>query len=291
VPSAASSVRPTAAGQPPGDPVIELPLTEGSLRIAVMGDSGTGGSAQYQLAVTMARFQERFPFMSVLMMGDNLYGSEDAEDYESKFERPYKELLDRGVKFYASLGNHDEPSQRHYRNFNMGGRAYYSFKLGEQDARFFALDSNYMDKEQLEWLRDELSKSEERWKICFFHHPIYSSGGRHGPDLALREYVEPLFLEYGVDVVFTGHEHFYERIKPQHGIVYFVSGGAGKLRKGDIRETPVTAKGFDRDYHFVLLEIVGDQMYFQTVSRTGATVDSGTIPDRVTSATEDSPRD
>jgi hypothetical protein len=270
-----------------GPPVIDLPMLEGSLRLAVIGDSGTGDHEQYEIARMMSIVQEQFPFKAVLMMGDNLYGSEKPEDYDEKFERPYKELLDRGVKFYASLGNHDELSQRLYRNFNMDGRAYYTFKPGD-DVRFFAINSSYFDDEQREWLRDELSKSEERWKICFFHHPIYSSGGRHGPDLALREYLEPLFLQYGVDVVFTGHEHFYERIKPQHGIVYFISGGAGKLRQGDIQKSPITAKGFDQDRHFMLVEIAGDLMYFQTISRTGITVDQGQIPDRETAATDGS---
>ena len=80
----------------------------------------------------------------------------------------------------------------------------------------------------------------------FFHHPLYSSGASHGSDTALRDQLEPLFIKYGVDAVFAGHEHFYERIKPQKGIYYFVSGGAAKLRKGDIQRTNLTEKGFDR---------------------------------------------
>ncbi len=256
--------------------------------MAVIGDSGTGDKEQYQVGEMMARFHQLFPFETVLMLGDNLYGSEDPEDYEEKFELPYKELLDRGVKFYASLGNHDEASQRHYKGFNMGGQTYYTFTRGEQDVRFFAINSSYFDAEQIEWLRDELSKSKERWKIPFFHHPIYSSGGRHGPDLPLREQLEPLFIQYGVDAVLTGHEHFYERIKPQHGIVYFISGGAAKLRKGNIRKSEITATGFDRDRHFMLMEIVGDHLYFQTISRTGLTVDSGVVSDREIQATASS---
>jgi Calcineurin-like phosphoesterase len=285
--SSCTPTKPAAAQPSTPDPKIELPLEEGSLRLAVIGDSGTGDREQYQVADTMVRFHEKFPFDAVLMLGDNLYGSEDPEDYEEKFELPYKKLLDEGVKFYASLGNHDEASQRHYKNFNMGGREYYTFTRGD-DVRFFAINSSYFDAEQLEWLREELSKSKERWKICFFHHPIYSSGGRHGPDLPLREQLEPLFVQHGVDAVFAGHEHFYERIKPQNGIVYFISGGAGKLRKGNIRTSDITATGFDRDRHFMLVEIAGGQLHFQTISRTGLTVDSGVVPDRDIQATESS---
>jgi hypothetical protein len=276
-----------ANGQPASTALkIELPLAEKSLKMAVIGDSGTGDKEQYQVAETMVAAWKLFPFDTVLMLGDNLYGDEDPKDYEKKFERPYKALLDEGVKFYASLGNHDEASQRLYDKFNMGGREYYSFTRGDHDVRFFALNSSYFDEKQLEWLREELSKSKERWKICFFHHPIYSSGGRHGPDLPLREQLEPLFIQYGVDAVFAGHEHFYERIKPQNGIAYFISGGAAKLRKGNIRKSDLTAAGFDRDRSFMLVEIDGDRLYFQTLSRTGVTVDSGVFEDRQIETTE-----
>ena len=88
---------------------------------------------------------------------------------------PYKPLLDAGVKFYASLGNHDSPEQRLYKFYNMDGKRYYSFKAPKQDVRFFALESTYMDKDQLAWLEKELDGSREDWKIAFFHHPLYSS--------------------------------------------------------------------------------------------------------------------
>jgi predicted phosphodiesterase len=251
------------------------------VRFAVIGDAGTGGLAQVEVAKTLAAFREPFAFTFVLMLGDNLYGEETPRDYALKFERPYRALLDAGVAFHAVLGNHDQPSQRYYRHFNMNGKRYYSFTPeGSKDVRFFALDSNYLDRGQIEWLEDELAKAGERWKICFFHHPLYSSGRRHGPNLELREALEPLFERHGVDVVFQGHEHFYERIEPQKGIHYFISGAAGKLRRSNLREDGPTAKGFDRDYSFMLVEIGAGGLHFQTVARNGATVDKGTLSGR-----------
>ena len=135
-------------------------------------------------------------------------------------------------------------------------------------------------KAQLEWLDKELAKSGSDWKIMFFHHPIYSSGERHGPSLQLRAMLEPLFVKHNVDLVLTGHEHFYERIKPQRGIYYFIVGSSAKLRAGNIAETDITAKGFDKDRAFMLMEVTPDRIYFQTLSRTGATVDSGTLDRR-----------
>jgi hypothetical protein len=250
----------------------------GTLKFAVIGDSGTGDSNQYRLAKVFTDMHQRFPYEFVLMMGDNMYGSENARDFQRKFEIPYKPVLDQGIKFYASLGNHDSTNQKMYKPFNMNGERYYSFKP-KDGVRFFALDSNYMDRTQLQWLEKELAASGSDWKIVYFHHPIYSSGGRHGSDTALRDQLEPLFLKYGVDVVFAGHEHFYERLKPQKGIHYFISGGAGKLRRGDVGGE-FTAKAFDQGYHFMILEIDGDAMHFQVITDQGKTVDSGVITRR-----------
>ena len=257
---------------------LNLPMKDGSLRFVVIGDTGSGAKEQRELANVLLRYREAFPFEFVLMMGDNLYGGETAGDYKTKFENVYKPFLDAKVKFYASLGNHDESNQRFYDHFNMNGNEYYSFKKGK--VAFYALNSNYMDQKQVKWIEDELSKDDAEWKICFFHHPPYSSGKKHGSDGQLREVIEPMFIKHGVDVVFTGHEHFYERIKPQNGIHYFISGAGGKLRPGDVKASTLTEKSFDKDLSFMLIEIVDDQMHFQVISRTGATIDHGVLTTR-----------
>ena len=255
----------------------KLPLKKDSVAFAVIGDNGTGGSAQYEIAQRLTATRVKFPFDFVLMMGDNLYGGDNARDFEKKFEKSYRALLDLGVKFYAALGNHDDPGRQIvYEKFNMGGKKYYSFKP-KDGVRFFALDSNYMDKKQLEWLEGELKASASEWKIAFFHHPIYSSGEKHGSNVELRNVLEPVMVKYGVDVVFTGHEHFYERMKPQKGINYFIVGSSGKLRKGNIGRSALTAKGFDQDNSFMVAEIAGEEMFFQVISRKGQIVDSGTV--------------
>jgi predicted phosphodiesterase len=255
---------------------VQPPAGKDSVRFIVIGDSGTGDRGQYDTAAQMWAAHAVFPYDFAIMVGDNLYGSERPQDFVSKFERPYKPMLDANIPFYASLGNHDDPNQRFYKNFGMGGKRFYTFQKG--DVRFFALDSNYMDKDQQRWLEEELSKSTSKWKIPFFHHPLYSSGATHGSEVDLRTIVEPLFIKYNVNVVFAGHEHFYERIKPQKGIYYFTAGGSAKLREGNIRaNTGLTAKGFDTEQSFMLVEIDGDVMRFQTISRHGKRVDSGEI--------------
>jgi Calcineurin-like phosphoesterase len=254
---------------------LSLPLKPKSVHFAVIGDSGTGEKDQYEVARQMAKYREKFQYDFVLMLGDNIYGGESPADFKAKFEDPYKALLDAGVKFYASLGNHDNPNQRFYKPFNMGEKRYYNFKNG--DAEFFALDSTYMDPQQLDWLQQRLKDSNAAWKICYFHHPIYSDGKFHGPDLDLRAQLEPILVKSGVKLVLSGHEHLYERLKPQKGVNYFILGNSGQLRTHDVRPSANTAKAFDTDRCFMLVEVAGDQLYFQTISRRGDTVDSGVI--------------
>jgi len=254
-----------------------LPGRSGSVRFLVLGDAGTGDREQYEVANQIVRFGTRFPFTFAIMLGDNIYGSERPQDFDTKFTRPYRALIDADVEFHAALGNHDDPNQRYYKPFNLGGNRYRTFKKG--NVRFFVIDSNYLDPAQVKWLEKELSESSSEWKIAYFHHPLYTTA-RRGPEVELRAVLEPLFVKYGVDVVFTGHEHIYERLQPQKGIYYFTVGGAAKLRKGDTRPGSLIAARYDRDRSFLLAEAAGDSLWFQTVSRTGAVVDKGVLTRR-----------
>lgn len=257
---------------------ISLPGRADSIKIAVLGDFGTGDQEQYEVAEQMAKAHAAFPYDLVLALGDNMYGRQRPEDFIDKFERPYATLLSVGVRFQAALGNHDKPENRDYPLYNMGGQRYYTFS--RDFVRFVVLDTNMMEGRQVEWLEATLASASEPWKIVYFHHPLYSNGGRHGSNVELRVVLEPILVRYGVRVVFAGHEHIYERLTPQHGITHFVAGSGGKLRRGDAQPSPTSAAAFDRDQAFMLVEIEGDRLHFQTISRLGATVDAGSIDRR-----------
>jgi predicted phosphodiesterase len=254
---------------------LPLPNRPDSVKFAAFGDMGTGEQGQYEVAKQMVTAHQRFPFDFVIMLGDNMYGSQNPDDFVKKFETPYKPLLDAGVKFYASLGNHDNQSNRFYKFYNMDGQRFYTYV--KKDVRFFVLDTDFLDPPQRTWIENALKSATEPWKICYFHHPLYSDGKTHGSSVDLRVILEPLFLKYGVNVVFSGHDHIYERIKPQKGIYYFVSGSGGQLRKGDTRSSQMNAFSYDQDQTFMLVEIANDDLSFATVTRTGAVVDSGVL--------------
>ena len=264
-----------ASGGAPSAQNPSLPDRPGALKFAVIGDTGTGGRAEYEVAQQMMAPRTRFPFELVIMLGDNIYGK---QDFVEKFERPYAGLLGAGVKFFATLGNHDAPANRDYKNFNMEGRRYFTFT--RNNIQFFVLDSNAVEAAQLDWFEGALKASGDNWKIVYFHHPLYSNAGRHGSDVRLRVALEPMMVRYGVSVVFSGHDHTYERLKPQKGITYFVEGSSGQLSPGDLRQSDSTAVGFDQDQTFMLVEIAGDRLSFEALSRGGQRVDSGVITRR-----------
>ena len=252
------------------------------LRFAVIGDWGTGDGDQTGIGRQMLNTHQRSPFDFVIAAGDNIYPNGSGRYFGKHFESPFAGLLKDRVNFYAVLGNHDVEAGRQdqcqYPLFNMGGACYYKLERGDGLTEFFMLDSTDYDQRQAAWLENSLRDSKAKWKIAVFHHPIYSSGKTHGSNLGLRKQLEPLFTRYGVSVALSGHDHIYERTKPQQGVQYFVSGAGGKVRRGNIdRGSGLSAATFDNDNHFMVFEIEDSLTRYQAISETGAVVDSGSL--------------
>lgn len=251
-------------------------------RFALLGDWGTGGRDQVSTARQMLTWHQRSPFDFVISAGDNVYPNGSGRYFEKHFEQPFADLLRDRVNFYAVLGNHDVDAGREdqcrYPLFNMGGSCYYKLERGNGLAEFFMIDSTDFDSTQAGWLENSLRASRARWKVAVFHHPIYSSARTHGSSVGLRKRIEPLLTRYGVSVVFSGHDHTYERTKPQQGIQYFVSGAGGKCRRGDVdRGSGLVAASYDEDNHFMVIEIDENKLSFQAISETGVVVDNGLV--------------
>jgi len=252
------------------------------ITFAALGDWGTGCDNEAGIAAQILRAHKTSALDFVIGVGDNIYPDGGGRHFVKKFERPYANLLKEGVKFHAVLGNHDvrdgRKDQCQYPLFNMNGQCYYTLKKGDGLVEFFMVDSTDFDATQAGWLEGVLRESTAKWKIAVFHHPIYSSGETHGSDLGLRRSIEPLLTRYGVQAVFSGHDHIYERTKPQQGIQHFVTGAGGKVRSGDINlKSPFRAVSFDQDNHFMQVEIDDQQISFQAISETGEVIDSGAI--------------
>lgn len=259
---------------------FETPTTK--TRFAVVGDFGTGGSDEFAIAAGMLDAHHRSALDLVVAVGDNIYPNGSGRYFKKHFEEPFAGLLKERVKFYAVLGNHDveegRNDQLNYPLFNMGGSNYYSISRNNGLVDFFMLDSTNLDALQLGWLEKSLRESRAIWKFAVLHHPVYSSGKKHGSDLKLRERLEPLFTRYRVQAVFSGHDHVYERTKPQQGIQYFITGAGGKCRRGDIdMKSELRAASYDLDNSFMLIEVDETEMSFKSISQRGDVVDRGII--------------
>ncbi|MEW6127605.1 MAG: metallophosphoesterase [Acidobacteriota bacterium] len=252
------------------------------LRFAVIGDWGTGDTDAINTAKQLITAHQSSALDFVISAGDNVYPNGSGRYFAKCFEQPFSELVKQKIKFYAVLGNHDvregRQDQCQYPLFNMGGMNFYKLEKGAGLADFFMIDSTDYDATQANWLETSLRNSKARWKIATLHHPIYSSGKRHGSDTGLRKKLEPLFTRYGVSVVLSGHDHIYERTKTQQGIQYFVTGAGGKCRRGDVDlKSPFREVSYDEDNHFMVMEIDDKQISFKAISEPGQLIDSGII--------------
>lgn len=248
-------------------------------RFAALGDSGRGTSAQFAVSRQMSAWKPEF----VLHTGDVVYPSGEASSYGPFFVQPYRELIANTV-VYPTLGNHDYRTgkgQPFLDFFEVPRPAaedterYYTFKHG--NVQFFALDTNQSyasGSVQHQWLDAALAASTATWKIPFFHHPPYSSG-EHGSSTAVRAALGPLFEKHKVQLVLTGHDHHYERTKPQNSVVYIVTGGGGaELR--DVKPQAFTALGQSK-HHFVGLTARGKSLIVEAIDQRGAAFDSTTL--------------
>ena len=262
--------------------VLGVTTPSSKTRFAVVGDFGTGGSDEVAIAAGMLDVHRKSALDLVVAVGDNIYPNGSGRHFNKHFEEPFSGLLKERVKFYAVLGNHDveegRKDQVNYPLFNMGGSNYYSISRNNGLVDFFMLDSTDLSTTQLSWLENSLRESKAIWKLAALHHPIYSSGKKHGSDIKVRKQLEPLFTHYRVQAVFSGHDHVYERTNPQQGIQYFITGAGGKCRRGDIDlKSELRASSYDLDNSFMLIEADETEMSFKSINQAGETVDSGII--------------
>lgn len=258
----------------------------GRLSFVALGDNGSGGQQALAVAERMARLYQTAPYGLVTLLGDICYYGDIKSRFDTVFRRPLGPLLDAGVGFELAVGNHDtelrfsddglESIEAQLELLGTPSR-YYSATHGPVE--FFFLDSSipglYGPKatEQTDWLDDALASSTSQWKIVALHHPPYSSG-QHGSTPGAQEKLVPILARRHVDLVLTGHDHDYERTKPQDGVTYVVSGGGCKT-------TPVGRSAFtavsERTLQFLHVDIADDRLTATCVRPDGSAADRFTL--------------
>ena len=276
----------------PGEPVdITLPphawsVTDDHVRLAAIGDNGSGGRQAMAVAERMARTYTQQPFGTVSLLGDISYYGDFDDRYQQVFLAPMRPLLDAGVEFQLALGNHDkgivhdDPSlaaiAAEIELLDVPSR-YYSVTRGPVE--LFYLDSSHPGllgqgaAEQLSWLDDALADSTSPWKILHLHHPPYSSG-THGSTPHVQGTVVPIVRRHQVDLVLSGHDHDYERTHPIDGTTYVVSGGGCKTRHMGHSDFTAAAEA---TLHFLVLDIERDQLTCTAIRPDGTHADQFTL--------------
>jgi predicted phosphodiesterase len=250
-------------------PAIEEPPL---VRLAVLGDSGTGSKEQLAVADEMAEQHDEHPYDGLMILGDMIYPDGDAALVDERIRDPYEPLLADGAEVVPVLGNHDYGSDEELEILEELGRdePWYVESMGP--LRIIVLDSVQVeDPAQTQWLADELSRpqSDRTWTIAAMHHPAYSAG-HHGSSMDVREAWSDLFAEADVPLVLAGHDHDYQRSEPQDGVVYVVSGGGAKLREtGTDDFTAVSTSKL----HYLDLLVYDDRLVGSAVDTSGRLID------------------
>lgn len=255
------------------------PGPEGSVTAVVVGDTGSGDTPQERLSEVMREMDADL----LLHTGDVVYPRGGECGYEERFYEPYEELID-SVPVYPVLGNHDvltENGEPYLTAFDLpaeesGTERFYSFDYGPLhvaalNSELYYGDDSVPTEVQKAWLRQDLRASDRPWKIVIIHRPPFNSSPYHGADRQVFEDLVGIFEEEGVDVVFAGHEHVYERLKPINGVQYFVTGGGGANLRGAGTSDLTLASALK--YHALRMEASPERLYVEAVGIDGEVFD------------------
>jgi predicted phosphodiesterase len=252
------------------------------LKFLLFGDTGNGSPQIYNSVHAVANSNEIKKIDGVFLLGDNVYhGSFIAESLQEYFIKPFAPLLALKIPFFAALGNHDYKDGRlrgevEYPLFNMVGQRYYSLDFGASGAAvsFFICDSESLkagDQKQLSWLSYALNASTSRWKILLLHEPIEATQFHHGPSEHLRQLLQPILKQ--VDVVFSGHNHFYERRKQSNGPLNITSGSGGQLKTGILPDDENRAVGYNASGTFLEVTVENNRLGITAWNEDGDLID------------------
>ena len=276
--------------------------TAGSLTFAVLGDSGSGSLGQYQIAQVL---RDLSPDL-VLHAGDIIYPGFVRGVTDTRCLSVYRPQM-KNVPFFFTLGNHDlapgpgayleafylptnnVPIEVH-EQAETSPEHYYSFDHG--DAHFTVLFVPFLSQYELKigdpqyrWFTNDLASSDRKWKFLLFHHPPRTSGP-HGLDdnnfNGVRDQADvfnavfPPAVKYGVQLIFTGHDHDFERFAPSNGVHSVVTGGGGIYLYSLAERQPGSAQFWGRQ-HCLKVTVRGDALELQAIDKTGNVFDSMSI--------------
>ena len=258
------------------------PDAQPAFRVALVGDVGDSGSHEHQVGERDRAADQRDDRYDVLMLlGDNVYPSGDPDRIEATVYEPFNGVLESGTELFAILGNHDVAGGLGDVQLDALGMPSRWYSVRRGDMLGIALDSNDpTNPEQLAWLEETLATTDATWKLVGLHHPPYSSGF-HGSNDDARRVFSPIFEKYGVQVVFSGHEHDYQRTNPINGVTYIVTGAGSRTRRTGTEDFTAVAYS---THHYVDMNIFDDHIVLRAIDQDGEQFDEAIIPKTLATA-------
>jgi len=256
---------------------FKFPLKPDSVRFAVIGDTGTGEQpSMRQLNKYLRRARPTLSNLAI-MLGDNIYGSSKPADFDKKICSALQVVHRCRREVLRVAGNHDNTNEIFYKPFNMNGESYYTYKE-DGNVRFFVLNSIIWIRNQLAWFETQLqSAGKNDWKVCYFHHPSIlqrsfmvrlsvcgNCWSRCSSSTALTS------CSQGTNTCMSGSIPKTESTTSPRGPLDRYAPATSHALRLQTRDSIRTET-------FMLVEIAGGDMFFQTISRTGDTVDAGVV--------------
>jgi predicted phosphodiesterase len=237
--------------------------------IVIFGDSQLNEDAQVRVVEAVRRCRPS----AVFRVGDLVDDGNDPRQWKA-FRRINTALL-KETKYYPALGNHEKDSPLYFKEFpELHNRRWYA--VDHEGIHFIVLDSNSDLKPgsaQYRWFLSDLKRLPDRikFRIVIFHHPLFSAGERAQDEQNLREVLLSLFQRYRVCVVFTGHDHCYERLMVDD-ISFIITGGGGSRLIQRTQPSPHLIK-LIKEHHFCLLSREGDLLRVNVINVDGLVID------------------
>jgi len=244
-----------------------------SRNIVIFGDSQANYKVQKELVQTILNFH---PFL-IFKVGDNVDNGNDPRLWQT-FDQINQPLF-KTAEYFSALGNHEQESPWFFKSFPaVKNRSWYSVERA--GIHFIVLDSNLSlkpDSPQYKWLKSELIsiKSGIKFKIALFHHPLFDVGIHPADTQGIKSDLLPLFKQYGVSAVFSGHDHNYQRFFYQN-MFFIVTGGGGSPLYPQLKTSPYLQK-FKQIYHFCVLSPQADSIKVRVIDYRGNPVDTFVI--------------
>ncbi len=285
----------TIAGLSPGENVSYRVTTNGvshagtfraapqadasALKFIAYGDTRSNPDVHDQLAERIEAACAEDPGYRTLaiLTGDLVYSDTEADWTDQLFSPAYPHIraLMAGCPVQSTMGNHEGAGTLFvkYLPYPFVEARYWSFDYGP--AHFTVMDqfTPYTPgSAQLEWIAADLEASQKPWKFIVLHQPGWSAGGGHTNNSSVQTYIQPLCLQYGVSLVFGGHNHYYARADV-NGVQHLTVGGGGAPLYTPNPVFPFVVASA-RAYHFCKIAIAGGTLRFEAVGLDGAVLDS-----------------